>query len=280
MQLLSVATLAALAAIHGPAPRALARASPRALVRASSPLSPPVETARATGLALRLDDGTRKAHSMAENTQFVTGFFKGIGTRAAFGQLVASLWFVYEAMEDEFTRADDPAVRALDVAALRRCGPLEADMAFFHGPRWRETVQPSAATRLYVARVREVARASPRLLVGHMYTRYLGDLFGGQMMGAMARRSLGLDGSEGTAFYSFEEIAEPKVFIEGWYARLNALGLDEAEQAAVVAEANRVFSLNIALFDELDGSPLRALWALAVRALAESDARFAEAAAA
>lgn len=31
------------------------------------------ESARSTGLALQLDDGTRKSHSVAENTAFVTG---------------------------------------------------------------------------------------------------------------------------------------------------------------------------------------------------------------
>ena len=36
------------------------------------------ESARSTGLALALDDGTRKSHSVAENTAFVTGFFRGI----------------------------------------------------------------------------------------------------------------------------------------------------------------------------------------------------------
>ena len=59
---------------------------------------------RATGLALALDDGTRKSHSVAENTAFVTGFFRGIATKTAFSQLVASLYFVYQAMEDEFDR--------------------------------------------------------------------------------------------------------------------------------------------------------------------------------
>ena len=59
-------------------------------------------SARSEGLALALDDGTRKSHSVAENTAFVTGFFKGISTRPAFAQLVASLYFVYEAMESAF----------------------------------------------------------------------------------------------------------------------------------------------------------------------------------
>ena len=78
------------------------------------------ESARSTGLALALDDGTRKSHSVAENTAFVTGFFRGIATKQAFSQLVASLYFVYEAMESSFDCTADERVRALDYPALRR----------------------------------------------------------------------------------------------------------------------------------------------------------------
>ena len=42
------------------------------------------------------------------------------------------------------------------------------------------------------------------------YTRYLGDLFGGQMMGGMARNSLKLDDGKGTKFYEFDDIANTK----------------------------------------------------------------------
>eukprot|EP00976_Prorocentrum_cordatum_P106355 1194431-Prorocentrum_minimum.AAC.7 len=59
-------------------------------------------SARKSGLALMLDDGTRKSHSVAENTAFVTGFFKGIAERDSFSRLVAGLYFVYEAMESAF----------------------------------------------------------------------------------------------------------------------------------------------------------------------------------
>lgn len=59
-------------------------------------------SARKTGLALMLDEGTRKSHSMAENTAFVTGFFKGIAKKDSFARLVAGLYFVYEAMEEAF----------------------------------------------------------------------------------------------------------------------------------------------------------------------------------
>ena len=159
------------------------------------------ESARSTGLALALDDGTRKSHSVAENTAFVTGFFRGIATKAAFSQLVAALYFVYEAMESSFDASTDESVRALDFPQLRRRAALELDMEYYFGADWRQTVQPTAATKAYVAQVEKVAAESPYLLVAHMYTRYLGDLFGGQMMGGMARRSLSLDEGVGTKFY-------------------------------------------------------------------------------
>ena len=65
-------------------------------------------SARSTGLALELDDGTRKSHSVAENTAFVTGFFKGIATKQSFARLVAGLYFVYDAMEDSFDTTAEP----------------------------------------------------------------------------------------------------------------------------------------------------------------------------
>merc|ERR1719201_1520749 len=183
------------------------------------------ESARSTGLALALDDGTRKSHSVAENTQFVTGFFKGISTRDAFAQLVADLYFVYKAMEEDFDAAEAADVKALDYPELRRVAALEEDMAYYFGPDWRGRVQPSAATREYTERIQEIAAEAPHLLVAHMYTRYLGDLFGGQMMGGMVRNSLKLDDGKGTKFYEFDDIANTKQFIEEWYARLNELDL-------------------------------------------------------
>ena len=43
------------------------------------------------------------------------------------------------------------------------------------------------------------------------YSRYLGDLFGGQMMSGMATKSLGLEQGKGVAFYKFQDISDVKV---------------------------------------------------------------------
>ena len=145
-------------------------------------------------------------------------------------------------------------------------------MAYYFGPEWRDSVQPSLATRKYVARVEEVAREAPYLLIAHMYTRYLGDLFGGQMMSGMALKTLGDsvgDGSGGLAFYEFDAIPDSKAFITEWYTALNTLDLAEATRAAIVEEANVVFRLNIEVFNELEGSAVGSALRLALSTLKE-----------
>lgn len=225
--------------------------------------------ARLSGLALMLDDGTRKSHSVAESTQFVTGFFKGLGDKKSFSELATSLYFIYDAMETAFDAMEDGNVKQLDFPELRRLPALQNDMEFFFGPQWQESIKPSPATIRYCDQIRRVAAEDPYLLIGHQYSRYVGDLFGGQMMGGMAVRTLGLKEGTGTAFYVFKDIPDSKAFIQKWYSTLNDLELNQAQKKAIVDEANVVFRLNIDVFEELGGSPVTAAWQLFVSFLQE-----------
>merc|ERR1719253_1833065 len=99
--------------------------------------------------------------------------------------------------------------------------------------------------RKYVRRIEAVAAENPKLLIAHQYSRYLGDLFGGQMMGGMATKSLDLREGVGVSFYQFDGIDNTGDFITSWYSKLNALDLTDEEKRAIVDEANHVFALNI-----------------------------------
>lgn len=234
---------------------------------------------RQSGLALQLDEGTRKAHSMAENTAFVTGFFKGISKPESYRNLLTSLYYVYDAMETTLQATHDEGVQLLDDAALRRVPSLEQDMQYFYGSKnddWKTQLpKPTAATVKYVARIEELGniKNNPELsylLIAHQYTRYLGDLFGGQMMGGMAVKSMKLpqDGS-GVAFYTFDDIDNNQKYITDWYRRLNSIDLTQEQKEKIVEEANLVFALNIGILEELDGSPLAALWTMGISTLKE-----------
>ncbi len=54
-----------------------------------------------TNLAEQLRQGTTKSHSMAENVSFVKSFLGGVVDKKSYRTLVANLFFVYSAIEEE-----------------------------------------------------------------------------------------------------------------------------------------------------------------------------------
>jgi heme oxygenase len=213
-----------------------------------------------SNLATKLREGTKKSHTMAENVGFVKCFLKGTVEKTSYRNLVTNLYFVYTAMEEEMERhKDHPIVSKIYFPELNRKTSLESDLAYYYGNNWREQVAPSEAGKAYVQRIREVSETAPEFLVAHSYTRYLGDLSGGQILKGIAQRAMNLQDGEGTAFYEFEEISDEKGFKNKYRQAMNALDIDEATADRIVEEANDAFGLNMNLFKELEGSLIKAI---------------------
>ena len=210
-------------------------------------------------LATLLREGTKKSHSMAENVGFVKCFLKGVVEKNSYRKLVSNLYFVYSAMEEEMERLKDhPILSKIHFPELNRQESLETDLQFYYGSNWRNEIAPSASCKAYVNRIREVANSEPELLVGHSYTRYLGDLSGGQILKNIAQKAMNLtDG--GTAFYEFKDIEDEKAFKATYRQAMNDLPIDEATAEKIVKEANDAFGMNMHLFKELEGNLVKAI---------------------
>ena len=212
-----------------------------------------------TDLAKQLKEGTKESHSAAENTKFVASFLRGVISNENYGLLVANFYFVYRAMEEEINKLEDnPIVSKLIVPGLGRRQALAADCEYFYGENWSDHITPSEACQQYVNRIRDVAATQPELLVAHAYTRYMGDLSGGQILKGIAEKALLLtDG--GLDFYEFPEIPDTKAFKVEYRAALDGLDLDQHQINAIITEANYAFRLNMYMFEELEGSAIKAL---------------------
>jgi heme oxygenase len=211
-------------------------------------------------LASQLREGTKKAHTMAENTGFVTCFLKGVVDKISYRKLVADLYFVYSAMEEEIGRLKGhPVVGPIASDALNRRAALEADLAFYFGSDWRQQVNPTPGAEAYVARLHQVAAESPELLVGHHYTRYIGDLSGGQILKNIAQKAMNLGDHDGLRFYEFDAIPDEKAFKANYRISLDQLPIDQAMADRIVAEANHAFHLNMVMFQELEGNLVAAI---------------------
>ena len=210
-------------------------------------------------LATQLREGTKKSHTMAENVGFVKCFLRGVVEKNSYRKLVTNLYFVYTAIEEEMEKLKDhPIVSKIYYPQLNRKASLEQDLHFYYGSNWRNEIALSKAGQAYVDRIHEIAATEPELLVAHSYTRYLGDLSGGQILKKIAERAMNLtDG--GTAFYEFPDISDEKAFKNQYRQAMDELPIDQATADRIVAEANDAFGMNMKLFNELEGNLIKAI---------------------
>ncbi len=209
-----------------------------------------------TNLSTSLREGTQQSHTAAENTAFMKCFLKGIVEREPLRKLFADLYFVYSTLETAFQRhISHPIVGAIYFPELNRVENLTRDLAFYYGENWQEQITASPAGRVYRDRIQTLSDIDPVLLIAHAYTRYMGDLSGGQSLKNVIRSALSLPGVQGTEFYEFDQISTPearRAFKERYRQAMDALPIDTATIDRIVAEANTAFGLNRDVVHELE----------------------------
>ncbi len=211
-------------------------------------------------LATMLREGTKKSHTMAENVGFVKCFLKGVVEKKSYRKLVADLYFVYSAMEEEMEKLKDhEIISKIYFPKLNRKQTLESDLHFYFGKNWQDEIRISDSAKDYVERIHEIAKTQPELLVAHSYTRYLGDLSGGQILKKISQKAMNLSDGEGTAFYEFDDISDEKAFKDTYRQAMNDLPVDMEMAELIVEEANDAFGLNMRVFQELEGNLVKAI---------------------
>ena len=209
----------------------------------------------ASNLATQLREGTSKSHSMAENVSFVKSFLGGVVDKESYRKLVSNLYFVYSAMEEAMEKnKENIFIKPIYFSELNRRENLEKDLEYYYGSDWLSAITLSEATKLYVDRIQLVSEERPELLVAHAYTRYLGDLSGGQLLKKIAQRALNLPNGKGLAFYEFEQVSDEQEFKQNYKKALDSLPLDSNVADQIVAEANVSFTMNMKMFQELETS--------------------------
>ena len=205
--------------------------------------------------AAQIKQGTKESHSAAENTKFVASFLRGVLDPQEYRKLIANFYYVYSAMEEEVEALKDhPVVGKINLPELPRKESLKEDLSYYYGPSWETEIKQSEACVKYVNRIREVAKDDPKLLVGHHYTRYLGDLSGGQILRGIAENSLKPEKGKGLSFYDFSEISDSKKYKKVYRQLLDGLDVGQDDVDNIIREANYAFKLNMYMFDELQGS--------------------------
>ena len=196
-----------------------------------------------TALYLR----TKTLHTEAERTGIIRDLLRGDASRTGYVLLLRNLLPAYQAMEHGLERHHgSPGIALLSHYRLGRAGAIESDLVALYGERWADDIPLLAAGELYAKRVAHAAEGDGMRLIAHAYTRYIGDLSGGQILQQLLARSLGLRRQELT-FYDFPQFPDLDVLKADYRKALDQAGALAPDPQAVVEEGAIAFSLNIDL---------------------------------
>ena len=196
---------------------------------------------------------SHELHGGAHDSTFMSDLLGGRLGLDAYTRYTEQLWFVYRTIEESGRElADDPVAGPFIRPELVRQAALERDIAHLRGAGWRESITALPATEEYTARIKECAHTWPGGYVAHHYTRYLGDLSGGQVLRSRAETTWGFARKgDGVRFYVFEDISNPAAFKRSYRELLDGVLADDLEKQRIIAECKRAFTLNIGVLRAL-----------------------------
>jgi heme oxygenase (biliverdin-producing, ferredoxin) len=196
-----------------------------------------------TALYLR----TKTLHVEAERTGIIRDLLRGEASREGYVLLLRNLLPAYREMEQGLERhRGSPVLAALANYRLDRATALESDLVALRGKGWKRSVTLLEAGEAYAQRIAKAAEGDGARLIAHAYTRYLGDLSGGQILQRLLAQSLQLQPSE-LSFYDFPRFADLAALKMDYRKALDQAGARASDPQAVVEEGALAFSLNIDL---------------------------------
>lgn len=212
-----------------------------------------VDSSRSTvTFCTRLKTQTAPAHRRAESSLFIQELMAGSLNVHAVMTLLAALEPVYQRLERMLRSVgSDPTIALFDHRALDRADRLFADLRSYGRGH---TGDLPKATYAYVELITSAA-GSPQRLLAHHYTRYLGDLAGGQAISRLVQKHYGID-PEQLTYYDFSAIGDTYHYRKQYRALLDLLPWSPVEQAVFISECETAYDINAALFMEI-GQQLR-----------------------
>jgi heme oxygenase (biliverdin-producing, ferredoxin) len=210
---------------------------------------------RRASLSGALRERTRDLHVQAERSGMIADILKGRVTQRGYALLLRNLLPVYQALEQYLSRhAASPLVGAIARRELARASAIEADLNVLSSEAYAAIVLPAATS--YVKAIERASAGDGARLIAHAYTRYLGDLSGGQILKRLLVRSLSLPTSA-LSFYEFPTIVDVASFKSEYRDAIDRAGDESNDFDGIVEEGALAFELNIKLSAALQAEAAR-----------------------
>jgi heme oxygenase len=183
-------------------------------------------------------EASKEVHLAAERTPFIYSLMQGDLPSEAYFDYIAQLAPIYEAIEKW-----EGKLPFFD-RRLDRFERIIADLEYVG------TRVVCDETITYVKHIKKLVKAKDEVrLVAHHYTRYLGDLSGGQAIGALVARNLSIPPNF-LSFYDFDDIGDRVRYKITYRENLDTL-IQEKDYQKFIDEVILAFEYNRKIFEAL-----------------------------
>jgi heme oxygenase len=200
-----------------------------------------------TGIVASLYVRTRGLHLEAEQSGIIADILRGEASRDGYILLLRNLHAAYTAIEQGLARHHHtPGLDRLSAYRFDRAGAIATDLDALCGSNWTSAIPLLPAGEKYASVIARASEGDGSLLIAHAYTRYLGDLSGGQIVQRLLAKSMQFRPDQ-LSIYQFAGFPDPDVLKGEYRHALEYAGTLAVDPARVVEEGATAFSLNIAL---------------------------------
>jgi heme oxygenase (biliverdin-producing, ferredoxin) len=196
-------------------------------------------------------NASRPQHKEAENSSFIMDLMQGKLNLEAYAKYLTNLAWLYESLEAK-VRSGSAFTSSEDIwdEKLVRLDAITQDLEALGVHDWKNTTSPSTAMTSYIEHINSLEGKSDFRLVAHHYTRYLGDLSGGQAIAALVGRHYGAT-SDQLNFYRFQQIDDIVRYKDSYRAALDSLEISSEQIEELVKEVQLAFAFNQKVFEDL-----------------------------
>ncbi|MBX7370289.1 biliverdin-producing heme oxygenase [Clostridium chauvoei] len=194
---------------------------------------------------------TSLLHSASENTGYIKKLVDGTASVEGYAEYIFNLEKMYKAIEDALDKnSSNDVIKPFVTKELYRSELIRKDLQFLLGDKL-EAMKPLASTEASVARIEELSKTKPELVVAYAYTRFLADLFGGRTFLSLLSTKYKIS-NEGLNYYQFPDISDLRGYVMKYHNLLGEIKLSDDLKVDFINEVNNAYIYNLAISNELE----------------------------
>lgn len=200
---------------------------------------------------MSIKEKTALLHNAAENTGYAKKILDGTATLKGYTEYIFNLEKMYSSIEEVLDRnKDNEIIKPFVTKELYRSERMRKDLDFLLKNE-SDSLKPLSSTEACVARIEEISKCKPELIIAYAYTRFLADLFGGRTFLSILIENYKIS-EEGLNYYQFPEINDIKEYVMNYHIMLGNMNLSDDMKADFINEIYNVYVYNIAISAELE----------------------------